>query len=99
MYKCDTGVKRVKRQLHKMVKHTQTIRRLFTDELFQFDHFVGLALKGLKLIACIYTKNHDQLHNCNSERDASLGLKTLIIYSQSNNCSLFMYRYLYFTNL
>ena len=27
-----------------MVKHTQTIRRLSA-----FDHFVGLALKGLKL--------------------------------------------------
>ena len=32
-----------------MVKHTQTIRRQFADELFEsvFDHFVKLALKGL----------------------------------------------------
>ena len=30
-----------------MVKHTQTIRRQFADELFECDHFVGLALKGL----------------------------------------------------
>ena len=30
-----------------MVKHTQTIRRLLADELNVFDHFVGLALKGL----------------------------------------------------
>ena len=31
-----------------MVKHTQTIRRQISDELFLFDHFVGLTLKGLK---------------------------------------------------
>ena len=31
-----------------MVKHTQTIRREFADKLSVFDHFVGLALKGLK---------------------------------------------------
>ena len=33
-----------------MVKHTQTIRRQFADELFElFDHFVKLALKGLRI--------------------------------------------------
>ena len=32
-----------------MVKHTQAIRRLLpTNCLIVFDHFVGLALKGLK---------------------------------------------------
>ena len=32
-----------------MVKQTQTICRQFADELFDvFDHFVKLALKGLK---------------------------------------------------
>ena len=32
-----------------MVKHTQTIRRkLLTNCLSVFDHFVGLALKGFK---------------------------------------------------
>ena len=31
-----------------MVKHTQTIRRQIADELFEFDHFVKLALKGLR---------------------------------------------------
>ena len=37
-----------KRQSHKMVKHTQTIRRLLlTNCLNVFDDFVGLALKGL----------------------------------------------------
>ena len=32
---------------HKMVKHPQTIRWQCADELFESDHFVGLALKGL----------------------------------------------------
>ena len=36
------------RQLNKMVKHTQTIRRMLsTDFLSVFDHFVGLAFIGL----------------------------------------------------
>ena len=30
-----------------MIKHTQTIRRQIAVELFEFDHFVELALKGL----------------------------------------------------
>ena len=30
-----------------MIKHAQTIRRQTADELFEFDHFVKLALKGL----------------------------------------------------
>ena len=34
---------------HKMVKHTQTIHRLLpTNCLSVFDHFVGLALEGLR---------------------------------------------------
>ena len=38
-----------KRQPQKMVKHTQTTRRfLQANCLSVFDHFVGLALKGLK---------------------------------------------------
>ena len=37
-----------------MVKHTQTIRRLLpTTCLSMFDHFVGLALKGLILLTLI----------------------------------------------
>ena len=36
-----------------MVKHTQTIRRQIADELYEmFDHFVGLALKGLTSVIC-----------------------------------------------
>ena len=38
------------RQPHKIVKYTQTIRRLLpTNCLSVFDHFVGLALKGLSV--------------------------------------------------
>ena len=40
-----------KREPHKMVKHTQKIRRQIADELFEcvcrFCNFVGLVLKGL----------------------------------------------------
>ena len=40
-----------KRQPHKLVKHTQTIRRLLsTNCLSVFDQFVGLVLKGLRLV-------------------------------------------------
>ena len=36
------------RQPHKMIKHTQTVRRLLpTNCLSVLDHFVMLALKGL----------------------------------------------------
>ena len=43
-----TFISILKRQLHKMVKHTQTIRRFLpTNCLSVFDHYVGLALKGL----------------------------------------------------
>ena len=31
-----------------MVKHTQKNRWQIADELFEFDHFVGLALRELK---------------------------------------------------
>ena len=38
-----------KNNFGKMVKHTQTIRRLLPRNcLSVFDHFVGLALKGLR---------------------------------------------------
>ena len=37
------------RQTHKMVKHTPTIRGLLpTNCLSEYDHFVGLQLKGVK---------------------------------------------------
>ena len=39
------------RQTHKMIKHTQTIRRQFADDLFEvFNHFMGLTLKGLRSV-------------------------------------------------
>ena len=38
-----------KRQPHELVKHTEIICRLLpTNYLSVFDHFVGLAIKGLK---------------------------------------------------
>ena len=38
-------------QPHKMVKHTQTFCQIFPkNSLNVFDHFVGLALKGLNLL-------------------------------------------------
>ena len=48
----------VKHQPNKMVKHTQTIHRLLrTNCLSVFDHFAGLALKGLiKKQLCLGTK-------------------------------------------
>ena len=43
------------RQPDKMVKHTQTIRRLSpTNSLILFDHYVGLTLKGLKALRDLY---------------------------------------------
>ena len=48
-----------KRQPHKMVKHTQTIRRFLADELI--DYFVGLALKGLTVDWFLYDR--DPLYN------------------------------------
>ena len=52
-----------------MVKHTQTIRReLPTNCLSVFDHFVGLALKGLNKVKIILSKiqegiERDQWYN------------------------------------
>ena len=44
-----------------MVKHTQTNRRQIADDLFEclsvFDHFSGLALKGLRLLKFTLRKN------------------------------------------
>ena len=48
-----------KRQRHKMVKYTQTIRRQQrTSCLSVFDHFVGLVFKGLleNFIFCVVRK-------------------------------------------
>ena len=39
-----------KRQLLKMIKHTQTIHRLFTNGLRVIGHFVGLTLKRLNTL-------------------------------------------------
>ena len=45
----------LKRQPHKMVNHTQTIRRLLlTNCLNVFDHFVVLALKRLHGLLAVH---------------------------------------------
>ena len=49
----DSQTQPFKRQPHKIVKNTQTIRRLLPSV---FDHFVKLALKELK-INCAAIKN------------------------------------------
>ena len=42
---------------HKMVKHTQTIgQQQLTNCLGVFDHFVGLALKGLRMPPLLFNK-------------------------------------------
>ena len=50
----------LKRQLHKMVKHTQTIRgQQPTNCLSVFDHFMGLMSKGLKFfLYCSLITSH-----------------------------------------
>ena len=49
-----------KRQPHKMVKHAKTSRRQQpTNCLSVFDHFVGLALKGLSFI--LTTASHGNM--------------------------------------
>ena len=50
-----------KRQAHKMVQHTQTIRRLLPRNcLSVFAHFVGLTLKWLKLSQEIYRQRNEE---------------------------------------
>ena len=47
-----------------MVKHTQTIRReLPTNCLSVFDHFVKLALKGLKLNRYLLVLSFKELYS------------------------------------
>ena len=46
-----------KRQPHKMVKHTQVIRRNSADELFECVwRFCGLALNGLANVVAVLTE-------------------------------------------
>ena len=52
-----------KRKSHKVVKHTQTIRRLFPANCVSvFHHFVGLALQGLKCYSQILEGIFQQAH-------------------------------------
>ena len=46
-----------KRQPHKMVKHTQTIRQQKpTNYLSVLDRFVGLVLKGISFLSAVLTE-------------------------------------------
>ena len=46
-----------------MVKHTQTIRRQKSTNCFSmFDHFVGLALKGLNHGIILFGENNNKLN-------------------------------------
>ena len=64
LYDNDLSHERVKRQLHKMVKHTQIIRRQQPKNcLIVFEHIVGLELKGLKLYGCSYSRKHSLISN------------------------------------
>ena len=56
-----------------MVKHTQTIRRQFANELFECDNFVKLVLKGLK---------SQQINKCNESKTVKQKCNTLGILSK-----------------
>ena len=50
------------RHLHNMVQHTQTTSQTTTNCLSVLDHFVGLALQGLKLSSAVSSalgRNYD----------------------------------------
>ena len=62
-----------------MVKHTQTIRRQFADEfLIVFDHFVGLALKGLKK-SCHYIETSHLIFRVNQLTDQLINLHQRLV--------------------
>ena len=59
-------------QSHKLVKQTPTIRRQkTTDCLRVFDHFVRLALKGLR-----WQPNHTEVNNKNNRTWSNLTMKS-----------------------
>ena len=56
----DVACCKFKRQPYKIVKYTQTIRQLLLKNcLSASDHFVGLALKGLKSYSETITPSSD----------------------------------------
>ena len=72
----EDGSSPFKRQLNKMIKHTQEIRRQQpTSFLSVFDHFVGLALNGLI----------DAFGNCNLLSDESKQTKMFDFKELCNN--------------
>ena len=77
----DNGLRheRVQRQTYEMVKHTQTIRQVFPNNcLSVFDHFVRLALKGLKYFGAV-------IWNCYLNH-WKVGLMITVDLSSYNTC-------------
>ena len=78
-----------------MVKHTQTNRWQFADELFEFDHFVKLAHKGLKIhfVLYVYKEIRSDIEICSKKLAIPLlankkcmqETSITIIYSGSNS--------------
>ena len=59
---CDSTHQKEKSANHKMVKNTQFVGKLPTNCLSVFDHFVGLALKGLRRSVTHETTLKGSLH-------------------------------------
>ena len=69
----------LKRQPHKMVKHTQTIHRLLPKNcLSVFDHFVGLVLKGL-IINGNEVTIRKQIRSCDFTLSLQLSISPLAV--------------------
>ena len=65
-----------------MAQHTQTIRRQFADELLSvFGHFVGLALKALRIDLDFGSRSEPLPSNMVVGNEASSNLKTFLIFS------------------
>ena len=67
-----------------MAQHTQTIRRQFADELLSvFGHFLGLALKGLRIDLDFGSRSEPLPSNMvvGNGHEASSNLKTFLIFS------------------
>ena len=79
----------LKRQFHKMVKHTKIISNLLTNCLSVFDHFARLVLKGLTTIdnwnlGAQYLCGRKRIHILFKKKDVSKCLNRLFHYLFSN---------------
>ena len=83
-------------QPQKMIKHTQTIRWLLpTSCLSVFDHFVGLALRGLKTCSCNAFNLHSSkmYFNLNSREFEQMLHSNIEILLLRRFVLLFLYTY------